>query len=114
MNDLPELPVYGFTPDLGGLLGLILTVVLPIIVGLVTTRSTSPAAKALLLLTLAAAKTVTEAWLMAVNKGVDFALVPVLLSVAVNFGIATAMHFGLYRPAGVSAAAQAIGSHPPR
>ncbi|MFI7547196.1 hypothetical protein [Actinoplanes sp. NPDC049599] len=104
---IPSLPVYGFDPSsLSGLLSLVITVLLPLVVGLVTTRTTSAGAKALLLLFAAAVKSLLEAWLQAANSGVDFALVPVAITVAVNFGIAAAVHFGLWKPAGVSDAAQ--------
>jgi hypothetical protein len=103
---MPELPVYGFAPDLGGLLGLLITVGLPILVGLVTTRSTSPAAKAVLLLLLTALKSVLEAWLQAENTAVALDPVPVIYTTAINFVIAVAVHFGLYRPTGATAAAQ--------
>lgn len=105
--DIPSLPVYGFDPaSLSGLLSLAVTVLLPLLVGLVTTRTVSPGAKAVLLLFAAAVKTLLEAWLQAANSGVDFALVPVAISVAVNFAIAVVVHFGLWKPVGASAAAQ--------
>lgn len=106
MNDVPDLPVYGFTPDLGGLLGLAITVALPILVGLVTKQSTGAGVKATLLLALAAAKTIIEAWAQATNKGVAFDFVPVIYSTLANFGIAVALHFGLLKPAGLATKAQ--------
>lgn len=106
MTDLPTLPVYGFAPNLGGLLSLAITIVLPILVGLVTRQSTAAGVKAVLLLGLAAVKTVLEAWLQAVNTDVVFDWVPVVYSVLINFGIAVAVHYGLFKPSGVSAAAQ--------
>ncbi|MFB6392648.1 hypothetical protein [Polymorphospora lycopeni] len=102
------LPVYGFTADLGGLLSLAITIVLPILVGLVTRQSTSGAVKAVLLLALAAVKTVLEAWLQATNTGVAFEAVPVIYTTAINFGIAVAIHLGLFRPTGVADAAQSV------
>lgn len=106
MNDVPTLPVYGFEPNLGGLLSLAITVALPILVGLVTRRSTSAAVKAVLLFALAAVKTVLEAWLQAANTSADFVWIPVVYSALVTFAIAVAVHFGLYKPTGVAGAAQ--------
>lgn len=105
-QEVPELPAYGFTPDLGGLLSVIITVLLPIFVGLVTRSSTSSALKGVLLLGVAAVKVVVEAWLQAENTGVDFEFVPVVVSVLINFVIAVAVHYGLWKPTGVTAAAQ--------
>ena len=105
--DIPSLPVYGFDPNsLSGLISLAITVLLPLVVGLVTTRTTSPGLKAVLLLAAAAIKSLLEAWLQAANSAVDFAFVPVAISIAVNFAIAVVVHFGLWKPVGAAAAAQ--------
>ena len=105
--DIPALPVYGFDPQsLSGLLSLVITVLLPIAVGLLTKRSTSAGVKAVLLLAFAAAKAFLEAWLQATNTAVDFAFVPVAISVVVNFAIAAVVHFGLWKPTGAADAAQ--------
>lgn len=106
MSDLPPLPVYGFAPNLGGLLSLAITIVLPILVGLVTKRSTGAGVKAVLLLVLAAVNAVLSAWLQSVNTAAVFDWIPVVYTTAVNFLIAVAMHFGLWRPTGVADAAQ--------
>ena len=106
MSDVPTLPVYGFEPNLGGLLSLAITIALPILVGLVTRRSTSAGVKAVLLLALAAVKTVLEAWLQAANTSVDFVWIPVAYTTAINFLIAVALHFGLFKPTGMAGAAQ--------
>lgn len=106
MNDVPTLPVYGFAPNLGGLLSLAITIVLPILVGLVTRQSTSAGVKAVLLLALAAIKTILEAWLQAANTAADFEWVPIVYTTVINFGIAVAVHFGFYKATGVAQAAQ--------
>jgi hypothetical protein len=106
-DDIPALPVYGFDPQsLSGLLSLAITVLLPILVGLLTKRSTSAGTKALLLLAFAAVKSFLEAWLQASNTSVDFAFVPVAISVVVNFALAAVVHLGLWKPTGASGAAQ--------
>ncbi|MFG1846785.1 hypothetical protein [Micromonospora carbonacea] len=109
MSDIPALPVYGFAPNLGGLLSLAITILLPILVGLVTRRSTSPGVKAVLLLTLSAVNSILSAWLQAENTSAVFEWIPVVYSTLINFGIAVAVHFGLFKPTGVSDAAQEAG-----
>src|SRR5689334_3356929 len=106
-TDVPALPVYGFDPSsISGLLSLVITVLLPLVVGLLTTRTTSAGLKAVLLLLAAGVKAFLEAWLQAANTAVDFAFVPVAISIAVNFAIAVVVHFGLWKPVGASDAAQ--------
>ena len=106
-DDIPALPVYGFDPhSLSGLLSLAISVLLPLLVGLITKRSTSPAAQAVLLLAFSAAKSFLEGWLQATNSAVDFAFVPAAISTVVNFAIAVIMHFGLWKPTGAAGAAQ--------
>lgn len=95
--DLGELPVYGFSPDLGGLLGFVITFVLPLIAALLMKRSWSTGVKGTILLMLAAVKVIVEAGLMAVNKGVAFDFIPIVYTTALNFVIAVAVHFGLWR-----------------
>lgn len=100
---LPTLPSYLFSPDLKGLLSLVLTVLLPVLVGLLTKQSTPSHVKALGLLGLSAVKTVVEAFLVG---GTDFSLTRTAYTVGVNFGIAVVMYFGLFKPTGVTEAAQ--------
>lgn len=107
--DLPELPLYGFAPNAGGLLGLIITFVLPIIAALLMKRSWSAGKKGVVLLALTAAKSIVEAWLMAVNTGVDFDVIPTIYTVVVNFIIAVAVHFGLWRGTSVQQSALSSG-----
>lgn len=106
-DDIPSMVVYGFDPNsISGLISLIIAVVLPLAVGLITTRTTSPAVKAVLLLAFAAVKAFLEGWLAARNSHVDFAFVPVAISTVVNLMIGVAVHFGFFKPTGVTAAAQ--------
>lgn len=107
--DLPELPVYGFAPDAGGLIGLLITLVLPLLVGLLTKQSWSGTTKGAVLLGLAAVKTVLEAWLMATNKNVAFDFVPIVYTTLINFVIAVTVHFGLLRKSSLQRKAQNSG-----
>jgi hypothetical protein len=106
-DGIPALPVHGFDPQsLSGILSLLVTVVLPLLVGLVTRRSTRPGVQAVMLLAFAAVKSFLEGWLAAANAGVPFAAVPVAIGTVVNFMIAVVVHLGLWRPTGVAGAAQ--------
>jgi hypothetical protein len=83
--------------------GLLLTFVLPVLVGLVTTRVTGEGTKAVILLALTAVESfVVE--LAAPGPGWDAG--DALVLTAVNFVIAVAAHFGLWKPTGVSRRAQ--------
>ena len=84
-------------------LGLLISVILPVLVGLVTTRVTSAGTKAVLLLALSTA----NGLLVEVahpGPGFDFGTAAVLALVAFATGVLA--HFGLWKPTGVSAAAQ--------
>ncbi|MFD8949475.1 hypothetical protein ACFV0B_11530 [Streptomyces xanthophaeus] len=84
-------------------LGLLISVVLPVIVGLVTTRVTSAGTKAVLLLALS---TLNGLLVEIANPGPGFDLgtAAVLALVAFTTGVLT--HFGLWKPTGVSGKAQ--------
>lgn len=103
---LPDLPVYSFTPDLGGLLSLTLTIVLPLLVGVVTTRVTSANIKAVILLALATVKTLVEAIIAANVAGIPFEFVPVLMNLVLNFVVAVVVYFGLWKPTGTAQVVQ--------
>lgn len=101
--DLPTLPTYLFEPNLVGLLSLFLTILLPVLVGLLVRPSTPKHLKSLGLLGLASVKSVVEAYL-ASDGGFD--LTRTVYTVLINFGIAVVVHYGLLKPTGVSQAAQ--------
>ncbi|MET0698598.1 MAG: hypothetical protein ABWY93_02940 [Mycobacterium sp.] len=108
--DLPELPVYGFAPDAGGLIGLLITLILPLLVALLSKQSWSAGVKGSILLALAAVKSILESWLMATNKGVTLDVVPVIYTTLINFMIAVAVHFGLLRNSALQRKAQNSGN----
>lgn len=114
MDTLPELPTYMLEPSLAGLISLLLTVVLPLLAGLVMRPAWSPGAKAVTLLALSAVKAALEAWVAANSSGVAFNLTATAYSVLVTFGIAVVMHFGLWRGTGVQQAALNVGAPPSR
>lgn len=95
------------TLDLAYWLGLLVTVVLPMLVGLVTTRVTSAAVKAVILLLL----TALNGFLVELsNHPHGYSLGRAVISWIIYFAISVAMHFGLYKPTGMSAQAQAFGT----
>lgn len=103
MDTLPELPVYVFTANAGGLFSLILTLILPLAVAVITTRVTSARVKGTLLLAVVAVKTTVEALIANGNDYINFGWVPFLMNLAINFGVAALMHFGVWKPMGTSA-----------
>lgn len=102
---LPELPTYLFAPNLAGFLSLILTVLLPLAAALLMKQSWSTTVKGLILLTLAAAKSFAEAWLVAVDTAVAFDFAAVGYAIVVNWGIAVAAYFGLLKGTAVQQSA---------
>ncbi|MGW7398126.1 hypothetical protein ACWGH7_16695 [Streptomyces cyaneofuscatus] len=88
-------------------LGLAIGVVLPVLVGLVTTRVTSSGAKAVLLLAL----TALNGFLVELaNPGDDYQVGSAVVLWAVSFGTGVLAHFGLWKPTGVSGKAQDVGA----
>lgn len=88
-------------------LGLVVTFVLPILVGLVTSKVTSGGVKAVVLLALS---TLNGFLVELAHPGPGYSVGTAAVLALVSFGTAVAMHFGLWKPAGVSAAAQAFGT----
>jgi hypothetical protein len=84
-------------------IGLLVTLVLPVLVGLVTTRVTSAGAKAVLLLLFTAA----DGFLVELgNAGSGYNVANGVFYAVVGFVTAVAMHFGLLKPTGISGRAQ--------
>jgi hypothetical protein len=110
-TDLPELPLYGFSPDLGGVIGLLITFVLPLAVAVLTKASWGVGTKGSLLLALAAVKSILEAWLMSTNTDVAFEFAPTLYTTVINFVIAVAIHRGLYKGTPLQRALARMGPH---
>lgn len=102
--------MFAFTLDPLAVVQLVLTVVMPIAVGLVTTRTTSGAVKAWLL---AAFTLVTSLLLQladALSSAATFDLGVALLSAIPAFAISVATYYGLWKPTGVGKAAQDVDS----
>lgn len=99
-----------FIPDWVGLLTLIVSVVLPVIVGLITKVVTSPGRKAVLLALLSAITGFGSELLLSLNNGTAYNLFTGLLTFLAAFIIGVALHYGLWKPTGVANKAQQIGS----
>lgn len=87
---------------------LVLAVLLPIVVGFVTTRVTSGAKKAWLLAGLSLATSVITQLGAAVASSVAFDLGLALLATIPAFAISVATYYGLWKPTGVGRAVQDV------
>lgn len=94
--------------DLAYWIGLLISVVLPILVGLVTTKVTSARIKAVLLLALTAATGFFTELANEPPSGYHVSTAAILWGVSFLTGVAA--HFGLWKPTGISAAAQRLGA----
>ena len=99
-----------FTLEPALVIQLLLTVILPIAVGLVTTRTTSSAAKAWLLAGLTLVTSIVTGIGHAVAENVPFDLGAALLLAIPSFAISVATYYGLWKPTGVGKAAQDVDS----
>ena len=93
--------------DLAYWLGLLTSVVLPVLVGMVTTRVTSPRTKAVLLLALS---TLNGFLVEFADHGDGYSVGTAAVLSLVSFGTGVLTHFGLWKPTGVSAKAQDVGT----
>ncbi|MER6844863.1 hypothetical protein [Streptomyces platensis] len=88
-------------------LGLAISVVLPVLVGLVTTRVTHPGTKAVLLLAL----TALTGFLVELSQADDtYRVGSALILWGVSFGTGVLAHFGLWKPTGIAGKAQDVGA----
>lgn len=98
-----------FTLPLPVLLGLLSGVVMPVLVGVVTARVTNSSLKAVLLAALAFGTQLAIELGEALSSGAPYDLGLALVSGLGTFIVAVAIHFGFWKPAGVSAAVQSVG-----
>ena len=100
--------MFVFTLDPALVIQLLLAVILPIAVGLVTTRVTSSAKKAWLLAGLTLVTSVVTQIGVAVANNSVFDLGLALLATIPAFAISVATYYGLWKPTGVGIAAQDV------
>lgn len=102
------------TVDPALVLALLVGTVLPVLVGLVTTRVTHPGAKGLLLATLAAVTALAAEALAAADAGTTYDLGRGVVMALQVWVVAVATHYGLLKPSGVSEFAAVHGVTPTR
>lgn len=108
-NSTPQV-VFDLSTTGVQVLSLLVGTVLPLLVGLVTKVTTSPGTKATLLAVLSAASGLLTELLASAQANVSYDLAEGLLTAIATFIVAVGMHYGLWKPTGASAKAQAIGS----
>jgi hypothetical protein len=91
------------------LLSLLASTVFPLLVGLVTTRETSEARKAVYLALLSVLTPLATELASALTTGATYDLGQALFVALSGFLVAVGLHFGLWKPTGVSAAVQDAG-----
>ena len=97
-----------FTLDPALIVGLLVSTVLPLLVGLVTTKVTHSGVKAVLLAALALVTSLLTELGVAMSNGVTYDLGRGLLLAIPTFLIAVGMHYGIWKPVGASSAAQSV------
>ena len=100
-----------FSLDPALVIALLVSTILPVLVGLVTTRVTSGGVKATLLALLALVTSLLTELGRAIADGVPYDVGLGLLLALPIFVVSVAMHYGLWKPTGTSAAVQARGRH---
>lgn len=96
--------------DPAQVIGLLSGVVLPLLVGLVTTRVTHSGIKAVILAALAFATNLLTELGAVITAGTTYDLGAALIAGLGTFLIAVGLHAGFWKPTGVSAAAQEVGA----
>lgn len=113
--ELPQLPAYVFDLHTGaGVLSALLTLVLPLLTALLVRQSWPSGVKGVTLLALSAVKVLLVGWYAAAVDGAVFDLAGAGTGVAVNFVVAVAVYFGLWRGTGVQRSALNSGNVDPR
>jgi FtsH-binding integral membrane protein len=89
-------------------IGLLISLVLPVLVGLVTTRVVNASVKAVLLLALTGVTGfLTE---FAAPHDAGYSVASAVILTVVSFGTAVLSHFGLWKPTGITVRAQDFGT----
>lgn len=95
------------TPDqLALLLNFVVAILFPLIVGLFTKFTTSDAVKAVALVTISILSGLVSQYLAALTSHTTFDWFTAVLAALGAWVIAVASHFGVWKPTGVTAAAQ--------
>lgn len=94
-------------PSLADFVQVVVTVLLPLLVGVVT-RSTFQH-KALVLLLLAAVTGLGSELLATITAGGTFDIGQGIVRLVLSFGAAVLLHYGFYKPEGITERAQRLG-----
>lgn len=100
--------MFAFTLDPIAVIQLLLAIILPLVVGLVTTRVTRGSVKAWLLAGLTLVSTILTGLAAALTNHVTFDLGVALLAAVPSFITSVAMYYGLWKPTGIGGAAQDV------
>lgn len=95
-----------FTLDPATIVQFVIAFVLPVLVGLVTTRVTSGSLKAILLAALTLATSLLVELARAISAGETYDLGVALFAALPAFVVSVSTHYGLWKPTGVAGAAQ--------
>lgn len=101
-------PSIAFTLDPLAVVQLIIAFILPVLVGLVTTRVTSPAVKAWLLAALTLLTSLLTELARALTSGVVYDIGAALMLALPTFVVSVSTYYGLWKPTGVAGAAQDV------
>lgn len=99
-----------FTIDPALVIQLLISTVLPLLVGLVTTRVTDSGVKAWLLAALSLVTSLLTELGDAIATGTTYDIGQGLLLALPTFLIAVGMHYGIWKPTGASAVVQGVGT----
>lgn len=99
-----------FTLDPAAVVQLVIAFVMPVLVGLVTTRVTAAGRKAWLLATLTLVTSLLVELSRSIATGSTFDVGVALLAALPAFVVSVAAHYGLWKATGVSAAVQDVGA----
>lgn len=98
-----------FNLDTAAVVQLLISTVLPLLVGLVTTRVTIPGVKAVLLAALSLVTSLLVAAGDAIATSATFDLGAALLAALPTFLVAVGMHYGLWKPSGATGVVADVG-----
>lgn len=98
-----------FTLDPLTVVQFVIAFILPILVGLVTTRVSGSAMKAWLLAGLSLATSLLVELARGITSGETYDLGVALFAALPAFVVSVSSHYGLWKPAGVSEKAQSVG-----
>lgn len=101
--------MISFHYDLIQVLTLVSGVLLPLIVGLVTTKVTNAGRKAIFLAALSVIIPIVAQLIDALRSGTAYDLGAALFTALGTFVIAVATHYGFWKPTGTAQAVQAVG-----